>query len=239
MPYEVKLPDIGEGVAEGEIVALAGEGRRRGAGGPAAGRGDDRQGERRDSLAAHRHDRRAPRRGGPGGAGRRGDHLDRRGGRGCGARRRGREPHACPPRPPAPPARRGDRGGRTSGSRPRRAREVQATPAVRQLAKQLGVALESVAGTGPGGGDHRGRREAGRAPARSHAPAPPPRPRAPRTTTGGEERHTAARAAAQDRRAHAALALDRGAVHVRRRVRLDRGRRSIARAEGARPRRPA
>ena len=52
--WEFKLPDIGEGVTEGEIVALAGEAGRRRQGRPADGRGDDRQGDGDHHVAARR-----------------------------------------------------------------------------------------------------------------------------------------------------------------------------------------
>jgi 2-oxoisovalerate dehydrogenase E2 component (dihydrolipoyl transacylase) len=53
--YVFKLPDVGEGTAEAEIVAWRVKaGRRRGRG-PAHRRGDDRQGHRRDDLTGRRH----------------------------------------------------------------------------------------------------------------------------------------------------------------------------------------
>ena len=63
------------------------------------------------------------------------------------------------------------RGPSTTAAAP--AGRVQAAPAVRQLAKQLGVTLESVAGSGPGGAITADdvRAAAGGAPARTAAPA--------------------------------------------------------------------
>ena len=52
--WEFKLPDIGEGVTEGEIVDVAREAGRRREGRPADGRGDDRQGDGDDRRAARR-----------------------------------------------------------------------------------------------------------------------------------------------------------------------------------------
>src|SRR5262245_29903187 len=66
---------------------------------------------------------------------------------------------------------------------------VQAAPAVRQLAKQLGVALESLTGSGPGGAitaQDVQRAAGGAAPAAASAPSPPA-PSAP-AAAGAEER---------------------------------------------------
>ena len=138
---------------------------------------------------------------------------------------RRRRDRRCAPRRPAAAA---------APARGRRRR-----PRCAQLAKQLGVALEARrAAPGPAAritaDDVRAPRAArpGRAaPARRRR-----RLRAPRTP--GETRVAAARPAPPDRRAHAALALDRGAVHVRRRVRHDRGGRA-PRAHQARAREAA
>jgi pyruvate dehydrogenase E2 component (dihydrolipoamide acetyltransferase) len=58
-------------------------------------------------------------------------------------------PAAAPAAGPAASA--GARDGGTAAAAPAVAGRVKAAPAVRQLAKQLGVALESLAGSGPGG----------------------------------------------------------------------------------------
>ena len=61
MPIELKLPDVGEGIAEGEIVRwLVAEGAA-GQGGRPAGRDPDRQGEHRAPLAGERDLREDPR----------------------------------------------------------------------------------------------------------------------------------------------------------------------------------
>ncbi len=52
--YQFKLPDIGEGIAEAEIVAWHVQGRRQGRGGPAARRHDDRQGDGRNGKPRSR-----------------------------------------------------------------------------------------------------------------------------------------------------------------------------------------
>ena len=53
--YVIKLPDIGEGIAEAEIVAWHVKRRRHRRRGSGAGRRDDRQGDSRDALAGRRH----------------------------------------------------------------------------------------------------------------------------------------------------------------------------------------
>jgi pyruvate dehydrogenase E2 component (dihydrolipoyllysine-residue acetyltransferase) len=143
MPYEVKLPDIGEGVAEGEIVrwlVKAGEAVREDQPlvevmtdkasveipSPRTGTIAALNAEEGDtvpvgtvivSIAVDGEDAGAS----PAGS--------------------GRAAAASPAAPVAAPA---PAAASTAGG-------VQATPAVRQQAKKLGVALESVRGTGPGG----------------------------------------------------------------------------------------
>jgi pyruvate dehydrogenase E2 component (dihydrolipoamide acetyltransferase) len=53
--------------------------------------------------------------------------------------------------PPSDTVSQGDRGARVEPASPAASGRVQATPVVRRIAQELGVQLESVAGTGPGG----------------------------------------------------------------------------------------
>jgi len=71
---------------------------------------------------------------------------------------------------------------------PSAAPRVQATPAVRQLAKELGVALEGLAGSGPGGAITAAdlHKAAGSAPARAGAPAPAVAPKSAADAPGDQ-----------------------------------------------------
>lgn len=125
MAYEVKLPDIGEGVAEGEIVRwLVQPGE--------AVKEDQPLVEVMTDKATV--DIPSPRKGVVAA-------LHAREGQvvNVGATIITIEVEGAGAPAPAPHA------GASAGGR------VQATPAVRQLAKQLGVAIESIAGSGPGG----------------------------------------------------------------------------------------
>ena len=88
--YVFKLPDVGEGTAEAEIVRMARGGRGSRRGGPAARRCHDRQGDRRDSRAGLRNGDLDPRRGG-----RDGRRRLRAGDLRCRGRRRGGGHGAC------------------------------------------------------------------------------------------------------------------------------------------------
>ena len=130
--YEFKLPDLGEGLTEGEIarwLVQRGPGDRRGR---PARRDRDRQDDGRDPLAGGRRRLADPRRGGRGRPGRHGPRRHRRERR---ARRRSRKPVPGTARGAVAPA-----GGK-----------VRATPLVRRLAEELGVDLATVTGTGPQG----------------------------------------------------------------------------------------
>ena len=61
----IKVPDIGEGIAEVELVAVACQTRRSGGRGSGAGRSDDRQGGGRGAVTGGRQRRLAGRRGRP------------------------------------------------------------------------------------------------------------------------------------------------------------------------------
>ena len=145
MAYEFKLPDLGEGLTEGEVarwLVAGGPGDRRGR---PARRGADRQGDGRDPVAGGREGRADPRRGGRGRRGRDGARRDRR-------RRRRFAPR---------PDRAQDARRRSREARRRRAPKggpVRATPLVRRIAAELGVDLAVVTGTRAAGPDHRGRR---------------------------------------------------------------------------------
>jgi pyruvate dehydrogenase E2 component (dihydrolipoamide acetyltransferase) len=125
MAYEVKLPDIGEGVAEGEIVRwLVQPGEAVKEDQPLVEVMTDKATvdipSPRNGVVAALHARE-------------GQVVN------VGATIITIEVEGAGAPAPAPHA------GASAGGR------VQATPAVRQLAKQLGVAIESIAGSGPGG----------------------------------------------------------------------------------------
>lgn len=178
MPYDVKLPDIGEGIAEGEIVrwlVRAGDAVREDqplvevmtdkasveipsprTGTIAALLAEEGQmvpvGTVIVSIAVEGEAATPPAApAGPGAAG-----------------------ATAPAGPAATPAAAAGPAAATAGGR------VQATPAVRALAKQLGVALEALAGSGPGGAvtAEDVRRAAGGAGAATRAAAAPAAPAA-------------------------------------------------------------
>ncbi len=141
--HVIKMPDIGEGIAEVELVGWhvkPGDTRR---GGPAAGRRDDRQGHRRDSVVGRRH----------------GD-LARRQGRRCDGRRLRVDPSRSRGRGQP-------EGGRCSGGRAPRARSCAGSRAAarrgRSAAASRAGAGSAPRGTGAGGLDARAARAGGQA----------------------------------------------------------------------------
>src|SRR2546422_2549942 len=96
---------------------------------------------------------------------------------------------ASAPKPvPAPPSGSAERGAVPSAAVPADATRVKASPLARRIAKEAGVDLKLVAGTGPGGRVTKRDLEA-RAVAAQPAPqreVPPPAPRSPLVTRGGE-----------------------------------------------------
>jgi len=96
---------------------------------------------------------------------------------------------ASAPKPtPAPPSGSGERGAVPSAAVPADATRVKASPLARRIAKEAGVDLKLVAGTGPGGRVTKRDLEA-RAVAAQPAPqreVPLPAPRSPLVTRGGE-----------------------------------------------------
>ena len=203
--YEFKLPDLGEGLTEGEIarwLVAGGPGDRRGR---PAGRGADRQDDGRDPLAGGRQGRADPGLRGRRRAGRNGARRDRRG------RRRARRRSAADPQPdstgPRPRDRHRDRG--PNGTCPR-----DAARSGGWLRSSASTSM-TVEGTGPAGTGDRGRRRAGprrgrprdtvRRTARAAARRPPPRRRAhePRPPRGAA-RHLGRGVRLLERRAQAA-----------------------------------
>ena len=130
------MPDLGEGLEEGEIVSwLVAEGDEVDAE-PNARRGRDGEDDRGDPVAVRRRDREASRR-----------RRRRRGGRStAGDVLRSRRRH--PANEPV----------ESSGSAEQATGSAAATPAVRRLAKDLGIDLATVTGTGPDGQGDRRRR---------------------------------------------------------------------------------
>ena len=64
----------------------------------------------------------------------------------------GSDSGAAPPQPPAPaPAAQPEAAAAAAADEPSAARPIPATPAVRRLAREIGVDIDAVAGTGPGG----------------------------------------------------------------------------------------
>src|SRR5215470_3020256 len=180
MPFEVKLPDIGEGVAEGEIVrwmVKVGDAVKEDQ--PLVEVMTDKANveipsPRTGRVAALLADE---------------GQVVPVGTAIIAIEVAGETPAASPAKTPALAGTAATpRAGRATvaGTGPSVAR-VQAAPAVRQLAKELGVALESVAGTGPGGAitaeDVRGAGAAGK-----HAPDATGVPAADAPAPGDEER---------------------------------------------------
>src|SRR5690242_19424584 len=166
MPYDVKLPDIGEGIAEGEIVrwlVKAGEAVREDQ--PLVEVMTDKASveipsPRTGTIAAIHAEEGA---------------LVPVGTVIVSIAVAGEA--AAAPAPTAHAARGASAPApaRTAGAATAAAARVEATPAVRALAKELGVALESVAGSGPGGritaDDVRSAAGGAKAPAAAPAPA--------------------------------------------------------------------
>ena len=135
--YEFKLPDLGEGLTEGEVARWLvdrGPGDRRGR---PARRDPDRQDDGRDPVAGRGHGDADPGRRGRGRPGRHGARRDRR------QRRRAVPPPRSPRRAPVAAPRRESVVSTQS--------RVQATPLVRRIAQELGVDLAQLSGTGPNG----------------------------------------------------------------------------------------
>ena len=221
MTYEFQLPDIGEGVVEGEVVRwLVKEGDSL-ARGPAHGRGDDRQGHGRDPVA--------PRRPGRAAHVRRGADLPRRQGADRHRRRRRRRRRGGPPgrrsrvplpRPTGRCRRARRRARRTASTRPDAG--VLATPATRKLARDISASTSArSSGTGPDG-----RITSDDVRARSAAPAPVAgAPRAPQPPRRGARRRPRSRSAAcasRSPRTWCAPKQHRAALHLRRGGRLHR-----------------
>src|SRR5689334_20474131 len=146
MPYDVKLPDIGEGIAEGEIVRwMVKPGERVREDQPLVEVMTDKASveipsPRAGTIAALHAEEGAVV---PVGSAIVSIALD---GEGAGAPAAPRaEAHAPAPAPSAPVA-----AGPAAATVAAPGR-VQVTPAVRQLARQLGVNLDSLSGSGPGG----------------------------------------------------------------------------------------
>ncbi len=88
----------------------------------------------------------------------------------------GNEPSAPAPVKPAPPGSAPGKMTPAAGGPPPAGRDVLATPVARKLARDLGIDIASVAGTGPGGRvtEDDVRNSAGRGPAGPASPAPGP-----------------------------------------------------------------
>ena len=260
MAFEFKLPDIGEGVVEGEIVS-SGSSRpgRGGQGGPADRRGDDRQGDGGDPVAARgasssssgrsatsrRSTRRSSssssRRAAP--RGRRAARRRHRPARPEPSSRRARPASGRRRGPPAPrpaTASRDARGaarsraswGSTSTPAPaRRAGRPRPRPA-RTTSPACAARRTATGDAGPADVDAADLAAPVR-PRRAAGGRPVARPRSRRSRTSARS----AGHAQADRREHGALEADRRALHVRRGVRRDRARRAREGAEGRRRRR--
>ena len=187
MAYEFRLPDLGEGLTEGEIARwLVGRGRRDRRG-PAAGRDPDRQDDGGDPVAGRGQGRADP----------------RRRGRGVPVGTLlvviGEDGERCPPTTPSRPQPREPASSPHVRPRPR-----SATPPCAGSPQELGVDLDASPAAAPAGGSprrtsargraRRGRRGGG--PARAAARRAPPDRRAPGARAPrGAGRHRGSRSA--------------------------------------------
>jgi pyruvate dehydrogenase E2 component (dihydrolipoamide acetyltransferase) len=180
MPFELKLPDLGEGVSEGEIVRwLVREGDRIEENQPLVEVMTDKVTAEIPSPRAGRVLRLAAPEGAVVPVGTVILAIAEPGSDGAPPAREGEAPAGPAPPVPWPPAETQPAGSaETDGRRER----VLAVPAVRQLARDLGVDLEQVPPTGPGGrvtlSDVRRFAAERQAPAPAGTPAPAPAPAA-------------------------------------------------------------